>query len=53
MTNFYCHFIETFSHVAISLTDMLKSNKNDKFKEMKFKITSEAIELFKKLKHCV
>ena len=50
MAKFYCRFIETFNHVAVSLIDILKDGKKSKFKKMKFEITSEAIQSFEELK---
>lgn len=52
MANFYCRFIKAFSRMATSLINILKDGKKNKFKEIKFKMTSEAIKSFEKLKHC-
>lgn len=35
----------------MGLSDMLKGNNKDKFKNIVFKMTTEAISLFKELKH--
>ena len=49
-TNFYCHFIEAFNKVALSLSDILKSSTKKKFRDMKFVLTGKALESFNELK---
>ena len=48
--NFYHCFIDAFSRVAASLSDMLKGGKKSKFKEEKFVLTKEAKEAFEEFK---
>ena len=50
MANFYQQFIESFSKIAMGLTDMLKGSNKGKFRSLIFKITAEAILLFEELK---
>ena len=48
--NFYKQFINKFSCIASSLSDLLKDSQKSKFKWMKFNLTQAAIESFYELK---
>ena len=50
--NFYQCFIDSFSCVASSLSDMLKSKIKGKFNNKDFAITAEAFKAFNELKKC-
>ena len=48
--NFYCWFIDVFSQVAASLSNMFKGREKSKFKRKKFVLTKEVREVFEELK---
>lgn len=48
--NFYYRFIQLFSKVSSSLSELLKKSTKGSFKGMKFVMTNQAVKLFDKLK---